>query len=230
MKLQTYFVPNTSTLPTVDMRRPDLIIPYQSPAAKENAGDISSTLGSTLPMAAMFTRNKFIGWASVVFAIQNWLGESAETRKTASQPAYFSVGMSLMALAVTYLPMFLPPPTVPGSDPFAEADEGTGETKQSQSYIHIRIQHKRADSILPTERNGRKTLTTVQGLPKKFDQWKILRVIKKKFACNGTVVVDDDMGEVIQLQGDQRNDVQKFLIDKKEGLELDPKTIKIHGF
>lgn len=46
-------------------------------------------------------------------------------------------------------------------------------------------------------------------------------------ACNGTVVVDDDMGEVIQLQGDQRNDVQKFLIDKKEGLELDPKTIKV---
>lgn len=32
-----------------------------------------------------------------------------------------------------------------------------------------------------TERNGRKTLTTVQGLPKKFDQKKILKVIKKKF-------------------------------------------------
>lgn len=31
------------------------------------------------------------------------------------------------------------------------------------------------------ERNGRKTLTTVQGLPKKFDQKKILKVIKKKF-------------------------------------------------
>ena len=26
------------------------------------------------------------------------------------------------------------------SDPFAEADEDTGETKQSQNYIHIRIQ------------------------------------------------------------------------------------------
>lgn len=25
-------------------------------------------------------------------------------------------------------------------DPFAEADEDTGETKQSQNYIHIRIQ------------------------------------------------------------------------------------------
>lgn len=33
------------------------------------------------------------------------------------------------------------------------------------------------------------------------------------------------MGEVIQLQGDQRKDVQEFLTDK-EGLELDAKTIK----
>ena len=77
------------------------------------------------------------------------------------------------------------------------------------------------------ERNGRKTLTTVQGLPKKFDQKKILKVIKKKFACNGTIVNDSEMGEVIQLQGDQRKDVQEFLTDKKEGLELDAKTIKV---
>ncbi|KAF2453116.1 translation initiation factor SUI1 [Lineolata rhizophorae] len=104
--------------------------------------------------------------------------------------------------------------------PFAEADEDAGQTKKSQNYIHIRIQ----------QRNGRKTLTTVQGLPKKFDQKKILKVIKKKFACNGTIVNDSEMGEVIQLQGDQRKDVHDFLIDKKEGLELDDKTIKVHGF
>ncbi|KZL86866.1 translation initiation factor, partial [Colletotrichum incanum] len=105
-------------------------------------------------------------------------------------------------------------------DPFAEADEDTGETKQSQNYIHIRIQ----------QRNGRKTLTTVQGLPKKFDQKKILKVIKKQFACNGTIVADSEMGEVIQLQGDQRKVVQEFLINKKEGLGLDSKGIKVHGF
>lgn len=97
-----------------DMRRADLIIPYQLPAAKEAPSDISGTLGSTLPMAAMFTRNKFIGWASVVLSIQNWLGESAEAKKSSSQPAYFSVGMAFMALVVTYLPMFLPPPVIPG--------------------------------------------------------------------------------------------------------------------
>ncbi|KAG7147640.1 Eukaryotic translation initiation factor eIF-1 like protein [Verticillium longisporum] len=119
-------------------------------------------------------------------------------------------------------------------DPFAEADEDT-------AYV-ILWSPTPADmpffSLLPPslaihsepQRNGRKTLTTVQGLPKKFDQKKILKVIKKKFACNGTIVNDSEMGEVIQLQGDQRKDVQEFLIDKKEGLELDSKTIKVHGF
>jgi translation initiation factor 1 (eIF-1/SUI1) len=36
-----------------------------------------------------------------------------------------------------------------------------------------------ADMI--AERNGRKTLTTVQGIPAKFDHKKILKVIKKEF-------------------------------------------------
>lgn len=66
-----------------------------------------------MPMAAMFTRNKYVGWASVVFAVQNWLGEGKD-RSSASQPAIFSVGMALLALVVTYLPMFLPPANVPG--------------------------------------------------------------------------------------------------------------------
>jgi translation initiation factor 1 len=73
-------------------------------------------------------------------------------------------------------------------------------------------------------------LTTVQGLPKKFDQKKILKVIKKKFACNGTIVSDSEMGEHIQHQGDQRKDVQEFLTDKKEGLGLEAPTVKVHGF
>jgi translation initiation factor 1 len=38
------------------------------------------------------------------------------------------------------------------------------------------------------------------------------------------------MGEVIQLQGDQRNKIKEFLTDKDNGLGLDEKTIKVHGF
>ncbi|KAF3765040.1 hypothetical protein M406DRAFT_322851 [Cryphonectria parasitica EP155] len=96
-----------------DLRRPDLVIPYQEPMAKNDGADVSSTMSQTLPMAAIFMRNRYIGWAAVVFSIQNWLGESEYSKTSSSTPGYFSVGMALMSLVVTYLPMFLPPP--PGS-------------------------------------------------------------------------------------------------------------------
>ncbi|KAL6696807.1 hypothetical protein V8C34DRAFT_277678 [Trichoderma compactum] len=95
---------------TKDMRRADLIVPYQEPVVKGEVTDFSSTMSSTLPMAAMFMRNKFVGWIAVVFSIQTWLGESEDSKKSNGTPGYFSVGMSVMALAVTYLPMFIPPP------------------------------------------------------------------------------------------------------------------------
>jgi translation initiation factor SUI1 len=81
-------------------------------------------------------------------------------------------------------------------------------------------------ALTPAERNGRKTLTTIEGIPSKFDLKKILKVIKKQFACNGTIVNDEKAGDVIQLQGDQRNAVKDFLVDKEKGLEIDSKTIK----
>ncbi|OAA61926.1 translation initiation factor SUI1 [Niveomyces insectorum RCEF 264] len=105
-------------------------------------------------------------------------------------------------------------------DPFAEAEDVSREQKQRQDYIHIRIQ----------QRKGRKTLTTVQGIPPKFSQKKILTVVKRKFACNGTTVHDSDRGDILQLQGDQRHHMLEFLTDKASGLELDPHTIKVHGF
>lgn len=102
-------------------------------------------------------------------------------------------------------------------DPFAE-DEGAGTRSSSQDgYIHIRIQ----------QRNGRKTLTTVQGINTEFDLKKIVKVAKKEFACNGTVVDHPEYGEVIQLQGDQRQHISNFL--KKVGLARE-EQIKVHGF
>ncbi len=35
------------------------------------------------------------------------------------------------------------------------------------------------------------------------------------FACNGTIVDDEELGEVIQLQGDHRAKVLQFLIEEK---------------
>lgn len=64
-------------------------------------------------------------------------------------------------------------------------------------------------------------------MPNEYDLKKILKVLKKDFACNGNIVKDDDLGEIIQLQGDQRVKVSEFLTGQ---LQLAKKNIKIHGF
>ncbi|KAG2329703.1 hypothetical protein Bca52824_000883 [Brassica carinata] len=58
-------------------------------------------------------------------------------------------------------------------DPFDDAnaeDSGAG----TKEYVHIRVQ----------QRNGRKSLTTVQGLKKEYIYSKILKDFKKEFCCN----------------------------------------------
>ncbi|KAI8146286.1 translation initiation factor SUI1 [Fennellomyces sp. T-0311] len=100
-------------------------------------------------------------------------------------------------------------------DPFADVEEE--KAPKAANHIHLRIQ----------QRNGRKTLTTLQGLPKQYDNKKILKVFKKEFACNGTIVDDEELGEVLQLTGDQRQKIAEFLI--KEGIAK-KSEIKVHGF
>lgn len=47
-------------------------------------------------------------------------------------------------------------------------------------------------------------------------------------SCNGAVVADAaDGGNILQLQGDKRHEVEKFLIEN--GL-AEAENIKIHGF
>ncbi|KAF9425713.1 Eukaryotic translation initiation factor eIF-1 [Podila epigama] len=101
-------------------------------------------------------------------------------------------------------------------DPFADLGDAK-DTGDQQGYIHIRIQ----------QRNGRKTLTTIQGLPSHLDKKRMLKIFKKDFACNGTLVEDEELGSVIQLQGDQRVKVLTLLTT--EG-GIDKKQVKIHGF
>ena len=42
----------------------------------------------------------------------------------------------------------------------------------------------------------------------------LLQEIKKNFCCNGSIVNDAECGNIIQLQGDQRENIRKFLIDE----------------
>lgn len=100
-------------------------------------------------------------------------------------------------------------------DPFAEAKDS--DAPGTKEYVHIRVQ----------QRNGKKCLTTVQGLKKEFSYEKILKDVKKEFCCNGNVVQDKELGKIIQLQGDQRKNVSQFLVHA--GL-VKKDQIKIHGF
>mmetsp|Transcript_12587 Transcript_12587/g.52755 ORF Transcript_12587/g.52755 Transcript_12587/m.52755 type:complete len:119 (-) Transcript_12587:1506-1862(-) len=104
---------------------------------------------------------------------------------------------------------------------FADDDGAPAKEKQSadsvqSGYIHIRTQ----------QRNGRKSLTTVQGVNPKINKKVILKECKKKFNCNGTIVDDPELGDIIQLQGDQRKLVAQFLIDEKIAKK---DVIKVHG-
>lgn len=49
-------------------------------------------------------------------------------------------------------------------------------------------------------------------------------LVSQEFACNGTVVEHPEYGEVIQLQGDQRNLIKDFLrkvgIAKEENVKV----------
>eukprot|EP01056_Protomagalhaensia_sp_Gyna25_P005326 Protomagalhaensia_sp_Gyna_25__5325@NODE_66_length_5710_cov_131_847117_g49_i0_p9_GENE_NODE_66_length_5710_cov_131_847117_g49_i0NODE_66_length_5710_cov_131_847117_g49_i0_p9_ORF_typecomplete_len102_score21_09SUI1/PF01253_22/1_1e27_NODE_66_length_5710_cov_131_847117_g49_i053785683 len=94
--------------------------------------------------------------------------------------------------------------------------EHTEKGTSGSSHIHIRVQ----------QRNGRKSLTTVQGLDPQLDPKKIVRALKKRFNCNGTVVIDAELGSIIQLQGDQRASVKSFLIGEYIVTE---DQLRIHG-
>jgi hypothetical protein len=85
---------------------------------------------------------------------------------------------SVFSVCFTFLPLH---PKASSRSPYPVADHATAYDKTT-------------DTTQPLERNGRKTLTTVQGLPKKFDQKKILKVIKKKFGklASQMAVLDKD--------------------------------------
>jgi translation initiation factor 1 len=108
-------------------------------------------------------------------------------------------------------------------DHFAEAAGDASNSTMDKgaargtSFVHIRIQL----------RNGRKSITTVQGLASDLDLKKILKALKKTYSTNGTILNDKEHGEIIQVQGDQRKNIYEFLttcnICSKD-------EVKIHGF
>jgi translation initiation factor 1 len=101
-------------------------------------------------------------------------------------------------------------------DIFNKFNENIKKNKIYNQDVHIRLQ----------QRNGRKSLTTVQGLNYRYDHEKILKSLKKEFCCNGCVIENSSLGIIIQLQGDQRQNTMNFFIRERVS---EKKKIKIHG-
>jgi len=81
--------------------------------------------------------------------------------------------------------------------------------------------------IMVTKRNNRKFYTDIKGINEKFNYDKILKEIKRKFSCNGSVKIDKgDNKRFIQLNGDQKENLFNFIIQE----DIAPiNKIKIRG-
>ena len=75
--------------------------------------------------------------------------------------------------------------------------------------------NKQKIHIRKTQRNGRKCMTTIEGLADELDLKKITRALKRIFKCNGAIVKDTDENKIIQLSGDQRENVKDFLVSEE---------------
>lgn len=106
-----------------------------------------------------------------------------------------------------------------GKFTFIDAFEDAGDKGgvASSDKVHVRVQ----------QRNGRKCITTIEGLADDLDVKRICKAFKKNFSCNGAVQKDEEAGEVIQLSGDQRTNVKSFLVDQEICSGAD---IVLHGF
>lgn len=101
------------------------------------------------------------------------------------------------------------------TDAFEDAGDKGGVS--SEEKVHVRVQ----------QRNGRKCITTVAGLADDLDIKRICKAFKKNFSCNGAVQKDEEVGEVIQLSGDQRTNVKDFLVDQEI---CHSESVVLHGF
>jgi translation initiation factor 1 len=59
---------------------------------------------------------------------------------------------------------------------------------------------------------GSKCITIIEGLDEDLDLKRITRAMKKHFCCAVTVKKDDNDVEIIQMQGDHRDDVVTWLV------------------
>ena len=92
----------------------------------------------------------------------------------------------------------------------------------AKNLYHIRVQ----------QRNKRKCITTLAGLEEDLDLKRICRAMRNAFSCNGSVKLDEENENIgiIQLQGDQRDNIKEWLLEQQIILKNEAYRIVVHGF
>lgn len=88
------------------------------------------------------------------------------------------------------------------------------ETVKGNIHIHIQSQ-------------GKRHLTIVEGLDADLDLKRICKSMMKMFSCNGKV---DNEKHLLQLQGDQRQNVSQWLLQNEILSNGDLDRLVIHGY
>lgn len=104
-------------------------------------------------------------------------------------------------------------------DSFKDYDFQTNVAITKNKY-HIRVQ----------QRNGRKCITTLDGLEEDLDLKRICKAMRNAFSCNGNVAMKEEDVGVIQLQGDQRENIKQWLLEQQIILKNEVDRIVVHGF
>ena len=96
----------------------------------------------------------------------------------------------------------------------------TGNSFLTKPKLQIRVQ----------KRNGRKCITTVEGFEDDLDVKRICKAMRKQFNCNGNIVNDEHNTDVLQLQGDQRDNVKQWILENEVIAKNEADRIVVHGF
>ncbi|RCK57769.1 hypothetical protein Cantr_06800 [Candida viswanathii] len=89
--------------------REDLVVPYNHVPAKPRR-ETGGMIAQTLPMAAMFMRNKVLSWSAFFLAVQAYLNEpiNKPATKEGEQPGLLKVLFALIAVLTCYMDVVFP--------------------------------------------------------------------------------------------------------------------------
>ncbi|SCU82722.1 LANO_0B07316g1_1 [Lachancea nothofagi CBS 11611] len=92
-------------------KRPDLIVEFKyKPVPKSSVGAASQgIMAQSMPMAAMFMKNKFLAWFSLLLTVHYSLNGEAD-KKSADQSPLLKILMAVVSLAVCYMNVVFPQP------------------------------------------------------------------------------------------------------------------------